>query len=330
MNFFVKNLFILILFFSCDAFGRMEAARKLVIRTLNENPTKKNVDQLEKNMKSFIEEIYENNRDNFLEGSVIKVVREMVDDPSLDDINFSAALYSVSIKALVRDEYPRDPYFYLLTEFTLALKSNPPSRAFELADIVSSPYFRLPSQNDFNDYRVTVFEYVSENFDYIHKRGRSKAILLKWWGQEDFRKIVFPSIQKEQLDDSGFLLKWREEDRKMGTEKLRTFLVPYFGKVHRGEPIDVEDIFWQTVLDAFRESESFSREMNYLFKQTEKPLIDWIPGMIRGLPPERAQAISPRELMELDFEQIQAFTKEQVDSFNPQQRRALLRVYINH
>lgn len=328
MNFFLKNLFILILFFSFDAFGRMEAARKLLMRTLDGNPTKKSISQLERDIKPFIEEVYSSNRDSFLEGSVIEVIRETVGDSSLNDVNFRAILYSISMRTLIRNEDPVSPYFYLMANFVFELKNNFPSRTSELVDIISSPYFRLPFyRGDSEGYRSKIFEYISRNFRYIHERGRSRAILLKWWDQVDFRRIVFPSIQIEQLDDPDFLLKWWVEDKKMGTERIHTFTLPYFRELYRAEVIRTNDIFWQTVLDAVKNNEDFQREMNFLFAQIGKPLTDWTPGMIRGLSPEELQTISPKELGELNFEQVQAFTEKQISFFNSQQRRALFRIY---
>ena len=326
MNFFIKNLFIfLILFFSCDAFGKMELARKLVMRTLGENPTKTNRDQLEKSIKIFIENIYDTNKNDFLEGSVTKTVREMVDDPSLNDANFRAALYTVSMEILTRDEYPRDPYFYLMADFILKLEKN----SSEVVDIIASPYFHLPpyQEGKFNEYRLAVFEYIRKNFHQIHEVQYSRAIVLKWWDQEDFRRTVFPSIQKEHLNDSGFLLRWWKQDKEMETEKLRTFIIPYLQKMHGGKLGEIGDTFWKTVVKVCNESEDFAIEVHYVSKQMAEPLIDWSPGMIRGLSPKQIQSISPRELAELSIEQVQGFTEEQIALLNPKQRRALFRTY---
>lgn len=322
MNFFGKSLFIFILFFSYNVFGRLSTARNLMVRTLNGNPTRSSINELEQRMRPFIEEVYGSNKDNFVGGAGIKVIRDMVGDPSLSDANFRAALYSVSIRILDLNEYPRDPYFYLMADFILALKNNSPERVSELTDIISSPYFSFPlSLNDFNNYKQMIFEYVGRNFRHIHEGGHSNAIFLKWWDQKDFRKIVFHFIQREQLDDSDIFLKWWKEDKKMGSGRFTSLVVPYFVRVRNGKAISNDD-FWEAIFRASKENDEFAREMDFIFEKMREPVGNWTTEMIRGLP--------PREFERLSFEETQAFTRGQISVLNPQQRRALFRIHRNN
>ena len=332
MSRFLKFIFVLFLFFPCDSFARVSAARKLVKRTLNQQPTKKDMSQLEREISSFVEEIYPGHITEFRNGSVTGIIRGMVDDSSLSDLNFRAALYSVAIKSLPLDGFSRDPYFYLVTEFTFALRNETPITISEISDIISSPYFRLPSiEGDINEYRPIVFDYVKRNFDHIHAKGDGGQILHKWWPDEDFREIVFASIQKKHLDSPDMLLKWWKEDRRRGAGRLEAIIMPYFEKTQGKITGHIEnDAFWGVVSGALRDSSDFSWAISSVFDRMTGSVENFTPGMISATPSERLRNLPPEELRNLNNEQAGAFTEDQLRVFGPEQRRALLRVHTHN
>ena len=98
VNLFLKYIFILFLFFPCDVPAQVKVVRNLLVKTLNGKPTKQNLDELEREIRSFIENIHRDNNmdeysnvDKFRNESMTKVIGDMADNQSLSDLNFRAA-----------------------------------------------------------------------------------------------------------------------------------------------------------------------------------------------------------------------------------------------
>ena len=200
-----------------------------------------------------------------------------------------------------------------------------------MTDMISGPYFRLPSiEEDINGYRQVVFDYVKRNLDIIHAKGDSGKVLHKWWPDEDFRKVVFDSIQKEYINDPDMLLKWWKEDKRRGAGRLEAFVRSYFEKAQNDEVVMGNDTFWGVILGALRSSEEFVQEINFLFDRMTDSIGNFTPGMIKVTPSERLRNLPPEELRNLNNEQAGAFTEDQLGVFGPEQRRALFRVYTNN
>ena len=216
MNLFFKCLFILFFLSPCNASAPARIARDLLVKTIDIKPAPQRLDELDRELSSFMQDIYPDNVDEFMDGTIIrKVLGDRVNDPPLDDLNFRAAFYSSAIKSLPSERFSRDPYFYIVGNFIVGLHNSFPSKISEMVRIISSPYFHLPPNrvDELNNIRQTVFDYIGKNLDHIHAEGYSRKIFDKWWRDEDFRATVFNSIEKVHLDDPDIMLKWWKENK---------------------------------------------------------------------------------------------------------------------
>ena len=321
----LKYFFIFFLFYPYNVFAQAHIVKSLLWKTIPDRPIEQNLDELEREVKSFIENIYPDNMDHFRNGTALNTVKDMADDLSLSDLNFMATVYSVAIKYLPLENLSRDPHFYLLAKLTFELEASRGNvnKVAEIAELISNPYFYLPSiDDDVNNYRQIIFDYIGENFDHIHTKGYGRKILNKWWPDEDFREIVFNSIEKKHIQDSDTLLKWWKEDKERGTGRFENLISVYIRKLHIDEKISEDDLFWITCLTAIKNSIHFAKNINDLLFNIR----NYSPETIKTLGTERLQTLTPEQLQSLSISQIEAFTPEQLKELNPVQRRSLIRV----